>query len=234
MDMESSDSAASERAAMTASEACALGIICGHCYRTFPSDGVCVCGRRRPEAEDGVEALAAPSEALGGDAPAAESGEDAQQLARAGVPGAAHEAGQEAQSDGTEPPEERGMEGAPASRLPFGIIPKEFRKCKQEPQWKCPQCEQSNWRTRLICKQCGANHPEHARHLSELVGEAVRRAEHRAEQGHGHSQASSSHEGERTQWTRQEWKSWEKNRSRNERRGRAWARHAFAGWQTPR
>ena len=196
----SSDSVASERAAMTASEACAVGLICSRCYRALPPDGVCRCGGS-PQAAGGA-ADAAQNEAVGDEVP--------------------------------------GTGGALEPRSQFDIIPKEFSECQRTPQWTCPQCRRSNWRTRAVCQRCGIAHPDQAAHLSELVGEALRRQEQRlpaaaaARGSHEHAaarrvrtQASSSHEGGQTQWTSQEWRTWEKNQKRNWRRS---ARSAASGW----
>ena len=89
-------------------------------------------------------------------------------------------------------------------------------------------------------------HPDQAKHLSELVGEALRRQEHRlpaaaaARGSHGHAaerrvrtRASSSHEGEQTQWTFQEWKAWEKNQKRKWRHQKKATDNRQSGWQAP-
>ena len=117
----------------------------------------------------------------------------------------------------------------------FNFIPKEFSKCPRIPQWTCPQCKRSNWRTRVVCQRCGVAHPAQAEHLRELVGEALR-VQEAAEASGAHAQAaarrvrtqaSSAHEGARTQWTSQEWQTWSKAQRRNWRRS---ARSAASGW----
>ena len=149
--------------------------------------------------------------------------------------GATDAARSEAQGDGVP-----GEGGAQEPRPRFDVIPKEFRECQRTPQWTCPQCKRSNWRTRVVCQKCGVAHPAQAVHLSELVGEALRRQEQRppaaAEARGSHeqaaarrvrTQASSSHEGTQTRWTPQAWRTWGKNQKRNWRRG---ARRAASGW----
>ena len=196
-------SIASEKEEMTAGEAIAAGLICGHCWRTIPQDGVCGCTGSLQAA---ASATAAAQSAAQGDAELREA---------------------------------HGVEG-PHGASQFDLIPKEFSKCQRIPQWTCPQCKRSNWRTRVVCQRCGVAHPAQAEHLSELVGEALRRQEQRlpaaaaARGSHEHAaarrvrtQASSSHEGGQTQWTSQEWRTWEKNQKRNWRRS---ARRAESGW----
>jgi len=185
---------------MTASEACAAGLICCYCWRALPPDGTCCCKWQREEAV--------------GRATVASCGasDDGWRATRGVEQGAVEPQASQAQQ--SESPA-RGDDG----------IPKEFRNCQRAPQWTCRQCSRSNWRTRLVCQRCEQPHPAQASHLGDLVEEALRwqEQEHATSEStsgnctwqnrsSGHPAArrvrgksASSGQGGPTQWTRQEW-----------------------------
>ena len=217
--------------AMTASEACAAGLICNYCWRALTPDGKC-CPRRQ-EAEACV-AMEEKCVAGGGryhdlrdtGSPTLEP-QASKALEPQAVSDASHadgedgEGSQEAWSPGPCADEAGGQNEE---------VPREFRMCQRAPHWTCPQCGRSNWRTRLACQRCDQPHPAQASHQGVLVEEALSRQEQEQAATDGPSsehpavrrireKAASRSQGGSKQWTPQQWKEW--NGWKRQRRGSA-------------
>ena len=224
-----------ESCLMSASEACAAGIICEYCWRALTPDGDCCPRRREAQASGEVPrefrmcqhaphwAAGVRCEAGGG----AHRGRSDLSSTRLESQ-ASHAREQQAVSDSSNAAGENG-EGqqaawSPGGRTdavgsPSGEVPREFRMCQHAPHWTCPQCGRSNWRTRTACHQCEQPHPDQASHTGALVEEALSRQEQEqaatAGRGSEHpavrrirARATSRSQGVVKQYTPQQWKEW--------------------------